>query len=95
MSRSAKEEKLIAKIQKEYPDFYDSLQSLTVDELQEKLASHAKHREETLKAKEDCVPLNEAKELVAEISGPFNDTLKMLSLRSKYIYLLMQEKGGA
>lgn len=88
-----KEEKLVKKIQKEFPDFYDSLQTADLDDLKAKLTTHAKHREETEKAKEECVPLNEAKDKVKELQGPFNDTLKALKLRMKYIYLLMNEKG--
>lgn len=89
-----KEEKLVKKIQKDFPDFYDALQSASTDDLKEKLSTHAKHREETLKSREECVPLNEAKEKVKEMNGPFNDTLKALNLRSKYIYMLMKEKGA-
>lgn len=90
-----KEEKLIAKIQKDFPEFYDSVQSLSVEELSEKLKNHAKHREETLVAQENCTPLNEAKEKVKELNAPFKDTLSALKVRSKYLYYLMKEKGGA
>lgn len=88
-----KEEKLIKKIQKDFPEFYQSLQSSSLDELKAKLTTHAKHRENTLKAREECEPLQAAKETARELAAPFNETLSNISMRTKYIYLLMREKG--
>lgn len=95
MAMTEKEEKLVKKIQKDLPEFYDSLQGLTVDELKEKLATYAKHREETIKFKEDNAEIKNAREKLSELEAPFKERLKEFNLRTKYIYLLMQEKGGA
>lgn len=84
--------KLILKVKKDYPEFVDSVEHLQLKELEKTFSIYSQHREETLQAKENYQELNELKEKVKELSGPFNDTLKALKVKLAYMYLLIQKQ---
>lgn len=95
MELTDKEEKLVKKIKKDFPEFFDGAQGLTTGEIEQKLKTHAKHREEIISSRENNVKLNAAKKEVRDLDAPFRDGLKAVNLRTKYLYLLMRQKGGA
>lgn len=91
MELTDKELKLKKKVQKDYPDFVSGVESMNVEELENKLLGYAKNREETLQFQAKDEKLNEAKELVKELNGPYKDTLSAIKDKSAYIHLLMAE----
>lgn len=82
------------KIHKDYPEFAAVIDSMGVDELEERLSAYAKEREKTdehLKENED---IKAKKAELSELTGPYNDTLKALKLKIKYIIASIKDKGG-
>ena len=86
-----KEEKLVKKAQKDFPEFTDVVDRLSLDQLEGKLLEYAKYREETLQAQAKDPDLIKAKEDVTFLNGPYKDTLGALKLKSAYLHLLLQE----
>lgn len=83
------------KVQSEFPEFVETVVGLTVDELNKRLSDYAKNRHEVQESKKVDADLEEAKAQVSEMSAPYNDALKAIELKSKYIISLIGEKGGA
>lgn len=82
------------KVQGEYPEFVESVMGLTVEALEKRLSDYAKHRDEVEESKKADEDLETAKAVVAEMAAPYNDALKAINLKSKYIVALVKEKGG-
>jgi len=89
-----KELALKKKAQKDYPAFVDAVEGLSTEELKSNLTRYAKYREETELAKKKDEELERAKDLVNELSAPYNDTLKALKIKMAYINILMEELGS-
>lgn len=94
MSDHVKEEALKTKVQTDYPEFTDSVDSLPVDKLEENMLRYAKYREETEMAKKKDEGLEKAKNEVKELQAPYNETLKALKLKMAYLMLLIEDKKG-
>jgi len=84
-----------AKIKKEYPQFVEEIASLSVDQLNSRLAELAKQTDEVEQAKDDDEELDSAKDKVSEFSAPYRDAKKMLKLKSRYVIGLIREKGSS
>ena len=84
----------IQKIQKELPDFCSEVASLSVEQLDARLASLAKDRESNKDAKDADEGLAQAKAEARELGQPYRDASKVISQKSTYIVSLIQEKGG-
>lgn len=91
MELTEKELKLKQKVQKDFPEFIDVVEHMDLDDLEKKLLGYAKHREETLQFQAKDEALHMAKERVAELNGPYKDTLGALKQKCAYIHLLMAE----
>ena len=91
MELTEKEEKMRAKVQKDFPDFVGVVDNLSLPELEAKLLTYAKYREETLQAQSKDDELIKAKENVTFLNGPYKDTISALKSKSAYLHLLMGE----
>ena len=89
MSKRTELEKKLAKVHHGYTD---SVAGLPLKDLEENLLMYAKHREEILVAKEESKEIKEAKNALAELTGPYNDQLNAIKLKSAYVHLLIQDK---
>lgn len=89
-----KNEKFQKKMSKDYPDFVDAMEGLSATDLEGNLCLYSKYNQDTQVAKENDVDLNAAKEKVSELSGPYNDALKALKMKLKYINMLINELKG-
>lgn len=94
MSNELEQAKLRKKIQKEYPDFVEAVSGMSVQQLESRLTTMAKHRIKTKQAKKEDEKLSEVAAIKAELEAPYNDTLKALDVQSEYVALLIKEKGG-
>jgi hypothetical protein len=94
MAKSKGKLTLARMVQIHHPEFADEVSGLSVADLESRLASLAKHAEEISVAKEESEALKDARARLAELSGPFNDGLKAVKLKTKYIIGLIKEKGG-
>lgn len=86
-SNDVKVEKLKRKVEKDFPEFSNAMSGLCEEELKTNLQIYAKHCEDTKLAKSQDTELNNAKEVVKELAGPYNDTLRALNLKLAYINL--------
>ena len=89
---NSKELALKKKCQKDHPDFANVVDGMQSMDLEKKLLEYAKYREETEMAKKKDEGLQAAKDAVAELNGPYKDTLAALKIKMSYIHILMEEK---
>lgn len=89
---NSKELALKTKAQKDYPEFTDSVDNASLEDLEKNLLRYAKYREETEMAKKKDEDLEKAKNVVADLQAPYNDTLKALKIKLAYLGLLIAEK---
>ncbi len=84
------------KVEKEYPDFADAVQGLSVAELDARLLSYAKEAEAIRKGKEEKIQeaLDRLSEEKKTLEGPYKDAAKANGLKQRYIVHLIGEKGG-
>jgi len=82
------------RVQKELPEFADTVAGLSVDELHGRLAELAKASEAVEEQKEQDEALETAKETQKELMSPYRDAKKAIRLKSRYIISLIKEKGG-
>jgi hypothetical protein len=81
-------------VQKQFPEFPEVVDGLSIDELEKKISTYAKESETIEDAKEADEGLQEAKDQVAELSGPYKDAKKAVRLKIKYLIQLLKDKGG-
>lgn len=81
------------KVQKEYADFAQEVESLTVAQLEDRIVGMQKALEESEEHKENNEALKAARAEASELSGPYRDVKKAVRLKTKYILELLAEKG--
>lgn len=89
---NSKELAIKDKVQKDYPEFTDSVDSLKLADLESNMLQMAKYREETEMAKKKDEELEKAKAEVKELQAPYNDALKALKLKMAYLGLLIKDR---
>lgn len=75
-------------------EFKEEVDTLGIDALEERIVNLQKGLDESRAHKEENVALKNAKDEVAELSGPYNDVEKAVKIKTKYIIELIKEKGG-
>lgn len=81
-------------VEEQHADWASTVQGLSVSELETMLLRFAKYRQEIKDFKEADEQLKEAKELVKHLSAPHNENLKGNEQKTKYLIMLIGEKGG-
>jgi ATP phosphoribosyltransferase regulatory subunit HisZ len=81
------------KVQKELPEFVSEVSGLSVQDLDARLVTLTKGLAETEQAKEQDEELENAKALVSELSAPYRDAKKVLSMKIKYIVSLFEKES--
>lgn len=94
LSAEVKRTALIKKIEKVHEGFAEMVDGLDVKELEANLLMYSKYKEEILVALEESEAIEEAKKVLSDLKGPFNDKLKALKLKTAYIHILLTEKGA-
>jgi len=82
-----------AKVLKELPEFKDTADAASAEELKKIIVTCEGNIYTTEKAKEDDTKLNGAKELVKEYSAPYRDAIKVQTTKIKYALFLLEGKG--
>lgn len=93
MAKGKKDIRVI--VQKQFPEFPEVVDGLSVDELEKRLSQYAKEQESIQDAKEADEALEQAKEQVSEYSAPYNDAKKAVRLKMRYLIALIGDKGGS
>ncbi len=81
------------KAQKDYPDFTIEVDTLSVEQLEDRIVGMQKALEESEEHKENNKDLKASRAAVLELSGPYRDIKKAVRLKTKYILELLAEKG--
>lgn len=92
MARTKKS--IVEKVQEEMPEFAGEVAGLSVESLNQRLATIAKAQQENDEAQEDDEDLGKAKAHAKELGAAYREPRKALKLKSKYIVGLIKEKGG-
>ena len=88
---NSNEEKTKTKCQKKYSEFTDTVDGMNLNSLEGTLLQYARHREEVELAKKNDQGLQEAKDKVTELNGPYRDSLAALKLKMAYLHLALEE----
>jgi hypothetical protein len=87
-----KRDKVIEKIEKDFPDFVDVVKDADEASLRNNMNIYAKYREELELHKSENAKLNALKEEVKEMNKPYADAVKVHKLKLAYINILLEEK---
>jgi hypothetical protein len=90
----AKKKSLKEQVEEQFQDWANSVQGLSVSELDSMILRYAKYREEIKDFRESDEQLQKAKEMVKELSAPHRENLKGNEIKTKYLISLLGEKGG-
>lgn len=83
------------KVRQDHPDFVAEVVGLSVEELNSRLASHAKQVAEVEDAKEADEELADAREVAKTLAAPYAESKKTINQKTRFIVELIKEKGGA
>lgn len=75
-------------------EFKEEVDRLSVAQLEARITNMQKALEDSEDHKEQNVALQQAKDEVKMISGPYNDVKKAVKVKTKYVIALIREKGG-
>jgi hypothetical protein len=81
-------------VESEHQEWVSTVQGLSIEELDNMILRYAKYREEIKESREKDEQLNQAKELVKELGAPYRENLKINEQKTKYLIMLLGEKGG-
>lgn len=88
------EKSIKEKVQKEYPEFVEAVDGLSVDALEKKISTYAKELEKSEQHKKDNEALKNAAYEKSLLEAPYRDVKKAIGLKVKYLIDLIGEKGG-
>jgi hypothetical protein len=96
MGRPRKEPTSFAdKVKSEMPEFFDSVQSLDVQTLKNRIAQHARDLSESEECKKNDEALKNAQTEAKEYAAPYREVKKAIAMKTKYLLSLIDDKGGA
>ena len=75
-------------------EFKEEADRKSLTELEDSIVRLQKGLDESRIHKEENIALRNAKDEVAELSGPYNDVEKAVKIKTKYMIELMKEKGS-
>lgn len=81
-------------VEKKYPSFVEETNGMSVSDMNARLNKLVKNNDEIQTAMDENQKINEAKELLKELKGPYTDGIKENKLKIKYLIELIKEKGG-
>lgn len=73
--------------------FIENVESMKTKEINEKILESEGHVYEVEKAKEEDEKLNQAKELVKELSAPYRETVSNEKAKIKYCIWALEQRG--
>ncbi len=78
---------------KHIPEFKDTADTASTEDLKKMIVTCEGNLYEIAKAKEADEKLNAAKEIVKDLSGPYNDAKKVQEAKIQYVLFLLENKG--
>ena len=83
----------LQKVLKDMPEFVDTANAASAEELKAIVLRSEQHISETEKAKQEDEKLAAKIEEAKEMTAPYRETLKYLNAKIRYSIHLLQEKG--
>ncbi len=93
--KSSKKLSVSEKVRQEHPEFVTEVVALSVEELNARLATHAKQVAEIEDSKEADEELAQAREVAKTLAAPYAEAKKTIQNKTRFIVELIKEKGGA
>lgn len=90
----AKKKDLRSVIEDDHQTWAEAVKGLSIQELDNMILRFAKYKDELEEFKKADQELADAKETVKELNAPHSENLKINGLKTKYLILLLGEKGG-
>lgn len=81
-------------VEKKYPAFVEETNGMSVSDLNARINKLVKDTDQIQTAMDENQKINEAKELLKELKGPYTDGIKENKLKVKYLIEMIKEKGG-
>lgn len=81
-------------VEEQHADWAIGIQSMSTSELDNMILRYAKYREEIKEFRDKDEELARAKDLVKELNAPHRENLKINELKTKYLIMVLGEKGG-
>ena len=81
------------KVQKKHPEFTDSVDGLSIEDLKKNIITLSTYREQTLQFLESSDEIKSAKEQVKELTAGPNETLRALKEKISYVHALLEDRG--
>lgn len=82
------------KVQKEFPEFTQEVAGLDVQALKNRIATYARELSESEECKENDEALQTAKAELKELGAPYREVKKAVATKTRYLLVLIKEKGG-
>jgi hypothetical protein len=82
------------KVQKDMPEFVDSVNGLSVQQLETRIATYQKELQDSEEFRGKDEALSRAKAEAKELAAPYNDVAKSVGVKTRYLIELIREKGG-
>jgi hypothetical protein len=73
--------------------FQEAVESMDIEEIKSKIYECQAHSYEIDKAKDADEKLQQAKELVKELSAPYSDAQKTETAKAKYCFFVLEGRG--
>lgn len=89
-----KKKDLRTKVEEDHSEWAGAVSTLSTSELDTMILRFAKYREELIQFKEADEELKKAREVVKDLNAPHKDNLNINALKTKYLIMLLGEKGG-
>lgn len=82
------------KIESDFQDWADMVKAMSISELDSTILRFAKYREEIEESFKNNPKLKEVRDLKSDLEAPFKENLKHNKMKTKYLIMLLNEKGG-
>lgn len=89
MKKSVKEQ-----ILKDHSDFATEVETISISALRARIVTLQQVLEESEQHKEANETLQQARDQVKELAGPYRDVKKAINLKTRYILEMLASKGG-
>lgn len=74
--------------------FLEEVAGLDVETLEKRISGYQKSLEESEEHKEENTALQNARNELSSLVGPYNDIKKAIKVKTSYLIALIKEKGG-
>jgi tRNA uridine 5-carbamoylmethylation protein Kti12 len=86
-------DKVMKKVEKDYPEFVDAVNSLAGNDLEKRILEYAKQQEQIDEELSNNEIIKTIKDNLKETRSPFVDAKKAVKLKMRYLMALLEERG--